>query len=45
MRALLFALTYLRNWWSFDGNHARTLAATRVDMKLRQLRRRLKDRP
>ena len=45
MQRLLFALTYMRNWWSFDGNHARILAATRMDMKLRQLRRRLKDRP
>ena len=45
MQRLLFALTYMRNRWSFDGNHARTLAATRMDMKLRQLRRRLKDRP
>ncbi len=45
MQRLLFALTYMRNWWSFDGNHARTLAATRMGMKLRQLRRRLKERP
>ena len=45
MQSLLFALTYMRNWWSFDGNHARTLAATRMGMKLRELRKRLKERP
>lgn len=45
LQALIFALLYLRNLPTFDGNHARTLAATRMDMKLRQLRRRLKDRP
>jgi hypothetical protein len=45
MQRLVFVLTYMRNWWSFDGNHTRTLAATRMDMKLRQLRRRLKVRP
>ena len=45
MRALLFMLTYLRNWWSFDGNHVRIIAATRMDMKLRELRKRLKERP
>ena len=39
MRALLFALTYLRNWWSFDGNHVRTKAATHMDMALRERRR------
>ena len=45
MRALLFALTYLRNWWSFDGNHVRTKAATRMDMNLRQLRKLARGRP
>ena len=23
MRTLIFVLTYLRNWWSFDGNYCR----------------------
>ncbi len=45
MRALLFALTYLRNWWSFDGNHVRIMAATRMDMNLRQLRKLARGRP
>lgn len=45
MRTLLFVLTYVRNWWSFDGNHARTLAATRMDVAMRDLRRRLRDKP
>ena len=45
MRTLLFVLTYLRNWWSFDGNHARTLAATHMDVALRERRRRPRGRP
>ena len=45
MRALLFALTYLRNWWSFDVNHVRIMAATRMDMNLRQLRKLARGRP
>lgn len=40
MRAILFALTYLRNWWPFDGNHVRTKAATHMDMDLRERRKR-----
>ena len=45
LRALIFVLLYLRNLPTFDGNHVRTLAATRMNMKLRELRKRLKDRP
>ena len=45
MRALLFMLTYLRNWWSFDGNHVRTKAATHMDVALRERRRRPRGRP
>ena len=48
LQALIFVLLYLRNLRNlptFDGNHARTLAATRMDMKLRELRKRLKERP
>ena len=45
LQALIFALVYLRNLPTFDGNHVRTLAATRMDMKLRELRKRLKERP
>ena len=45
LQALIFALVYLRNLPAFDGNHIRTLAATRMDMKLRELRKRLKERP
>lgn len=45
MRALLFILTYLRNWWSFDGNHVRTKAATHMDLDLRERRRRPRGRP
>lgn len=45
MRTLLFVLTYLRNWWSFDGNHVRTKAATHMDVALREGRRRPRGRP
>lgn len=38
LRAILFALTYLRNLPEFDGHHVRTLAATRMDMDLRRAR-------
>lgn len=44
MRALLFILTYLRNWWSFDGNHVRIKAATHMDLDLRERRRRPRGR-
>ena len=45
MRTLLFVLTYLRNWWSFDCNHVRTKAATHMDMDLRLRARRHRQRP
>ena len=45
LQALIFVLLYLRNLPTFDGNHVRTLAATRMDMKLRELRKLLKERP
>lgn len=45
MRTLLFVLTYLRNCWSFDGNHVRTKAATHMDVALRERRRRPRGRP
>lgn len=45
MRTLLFVLTYLRNWWSFDGNHVRTKAATHMDVALRERRRSPRGRP
>lgn len=45
MRAILFVLTYLRNWWSFDGNHVRTKAATHMDLDLRERRRRQRGQP
>ena len=45
MRALLFILTYLRNWWSVDGNHVRIKAATHMDLDLRERRRRPRGRP
>ncbi len=45
MRTLLFVLTYLRTWRSFDGNHVRTKAATYMDVALRERRRRPRGRP
>ena len=45
LQALIFVQLYLRNLPTFDGNHVRTLAATRMDMKLRELRKRLKELP
>ena len=45
MRTILFVLTYLRNWWSFDGNHVRAKAATHMDVALRERRRRPRGRP
>lgn len=45
MRTFLFVLTYLRNWWSFDGNHVRTKAATHMDVALRERRSRPRGRP
>lgn len=44
-QALIFALLYMRNWWSFDGHHARTLAATRMDMALRERRKPPRSKP
>ena len=38
MRTLLFVLTYLRNWWSFDGNHVRTKAATSLLLLYRMVK-------
>lgn len=45
MRIFVFLLTYLRNWWSFDGNHVRTSAATHMDMALRERRKRPRGKP
>ena len=45
LQALIFVLLYLRNLPTFYGNHVRTRAATRMDMKLREIRKRRKERP
>ena len=45
LRPIIFTLLYLRNWWAFDGNHVRIMAATRMDMNLRQLRKLARGRP
>ncbi len=45
LQALIFALLYLRNLPTFDGNHTRTKAATHMDMALRERRKRPRGKP
>lgn len=44
MRAITFLWTYLRNLIDFDGDPVRTRVATRMDMELRERRRRPRGR-